>query len=126
MAHSHAAVFTMPGSGTMQHRASTSRPASEGPVAAAVPHLRLRFHNFLIKPVQWICKFPLLLEALCSKVHGQGVDAIVTATVESMRVVAMHANGAHCCCMAAARSKLIVECIEPHPMHRSPQLFSMT
>ena len=87
-------------------------------MATAAPHSRLRFHNFLIKPVQWIFMYPLLLEALCSKVHGQGVDAIVTAAVESMHMVAMHANEALRRHVAAARSKLIVEHIELHPMRR--------
>ena len=80
----------------------------------------------MIKPVQQICKYPLLLEVLCSKAHGQGVDAVIVATVESMRMVAMHANEAHRCHVVATRSKLIMECIEPHPMRRSLQLFSMT
>ena len=48
------------------------------------------------------------------------------ATVESMRMVAMCANEARRGCVAAARSKLIMECIEPHPVRRSLQLFSMT
>ena len=95
----------------MQHRPSTSCPAAEGPVAATAPHSRLWFHDFFIKPMQWICKYPLLLEVLCSKVHGQGVDAIIAAAVESMCMVAMRVNEACCCRMAAARSKLIVECI---------------
>ena len=95
-------------------------------MAATAPHLRLQFHNFLIKPMQWICKYPLLLEALRSMAHGQGVDAVVMAAVESMHAVAMHMNEARHCRVAAARSKLIVECIELHPMRRSPQLFSMT
>ena len=56
-----------------------NRPVSEGPVAATAPRLRLQFHNFLIKPMQWICKYPLLLEALCSKVHGQGFNAVIVA-----------------------------------------------
>ena len=116
----------MPGSGTVQHRPGTSRPASEHPVAAAALHSRLQFHNFLIKPMQWICKYPLLLEVLHSKAHRQGVNAIVMATVESMCAVAKHANEARCSHVAAARSKLIVECIELHPMHHSLQLFSMT
>ena len=79
----------------------------------------------MIKPVQQICKYPLLLEALRSKAHGQGVDAVVAATVESMCAVAMCANEARRCRMAAARSKLIVGYIEPHPVRRLPQLFSM-
>ena len=95
-------------------------------MATAAPHSRLQFHNFLIKPAQQICKYPLLLEALCSKAHGQGVDAIVAATVESMHTVAMCVNEARCRRVVAARSKLIVECIEPHPVRCSPQLFSMT
>ena len=95
-------------------------------MATAAPHSRLQFHDFLIKPMQRICKYPLLLEVLCSKAHGQGVDAIVMATVESMRTVVMRTNKAHCHCVVAARSKLIMECIEPHPMRRSLQLFSMT
>ena len=85
-----------------------------------------RSHDFLIKPMQQICKYPLLLEALRSKAHGQGVDAVIVATVESMWAVAMCVNEARRCHVAAARSKLIVECIEPHPVCRSPQLFSMT
>ena len=123
--HPRATMFTMPGSGAMQHRPGTSHPASEGPVAATVPHSRLWFHDFLIKPVQRICKYPLLLEVLCSKAYGQGVNAVIVATVESMHVVAMHANEASRHHVAATRSKLIVECIEPHPMCHSPQLFSM-
>ena len=69
--------------------------------------------------------YPLLLEALCSKAHRQGVDAVVSATVESMRMVVMRANEARRHHVAAARSKLMVECIEPHPVRRSLQLFSM-
>ena len=103
-----------------------SCPASEGPVAVAALHSRLQFHDFLIKPVQRICKYPLLLEVLRSKAHGQGVDAVIAAAVDSMRAVVIHANKAHHCHMVAARSKLIVECIELHPVCSSPQLFSMT
>ena len=76
--------------------------------------------------MQWICKYPLLLEALRSKVHRQGVNAIIAATVESMHAVVMHANEAHHHHMVAARSKLIVECIELQPVRHSLQLFSMT
>ena len=94
-------------------------------MAAAAPHLRLWFHDFLIKPMQWICKYPLLLEVLRSKAHRQGVDTVITAAVESMCMVAMCANEACHHRMVAARSKLIVECIELHPMRRLPQLFSM-
>ena len=117
--NSHAAMFTTPGSGAVQHRPGTSHPASEGPVAAAAPHSRLWFHSFL-SPCR--CKYPLLLEALRSKVHRQGVDAIIAAAVESMHAVVMCANEACCRRVAAARSKLIVECIEPHPVRCSPQL----
>ena len=95
-------------------------------MASAAPHSRLRFYDFLTKPMQGICKYPLLPEVLRSKVHGQGVDAVVAAAVESMRAVVMRANEAPRRCMAAARSKLIVECIETHPMCCLPQLFSMT
>ena len=116
-------MFTTPSSGIVQHRPGTSRPASEGPVAAAAPHSRLRFHGFLSL---CRCKYLLLLEALRSKAHGQGVDAIVVATVESMRAVAMHANEACCHRVVAARSKLIMKCIELHPVRHSLQLFSMT
>ena len=91
-------------------------------MAATAPHSRLWFHDFLIKPMQQICEYLLLMEALCSKAHGQGVNAIITATVESMCVVAMHANEACCSRVVASRSKLIVECIEPHPMRCLPQL----
>ena len=61
-------------------------------MASTAPHSRLWFYDFLTKPMQGICKYPLLLEVLHGKVHGQGVDAIVMATVESMCVVAIHAN----------------------------------
>ena len=76
--------------------------------------------------MQQICKYPLLLEVLCSRAHGQGVDAVIAAAVESMRMVVMRVTKACCHCMAAARSKLIVECIELHPVRHSLQLFSMT
>ena len=95
-------------------------------MTAAAPHSRLQFHAFLIKSVQRICKYLLLLEALRSKAHGQGVDAIIAAAVESMRAVVMRVNKAHHRHMVATRSKLIVECIEPHPVCHSLQLFSMT
>ena len=96
-------------------------------MAAAAPHSRLWFHEFLIKPVQWICKYPLLLEALHSKVHRQGVNAVIMATVESMHAapVVMRTNEACRYRVVAARSKLIMECIEPHPVCCSLQLFSM-
>ena len=95
-------------------------------MATAALHSRLQFHDFLIKPMQRICKYLLLLEALRSKAHGQGVDAIIAAAVESMRAVVMRVSKAHRRRMVAARSKLIVECIEPHPVCHSLQLFSMT
>ena len=88
-------------------------------MATAALHSRLQFHNFLSL---CRCKYPLLLEVLHSKVHGQGVDAIIVAAVESIRAVAMHMNKACCRHVAATRSKLIMECIEPHPVRRSPQL----
>ena len=79
----------------------------------------------MIKLVQWICKYPHLLEVLHSKAHGQGIDAIIVAAVESMRAVAMPVNEARHHRVAAARSKLIVECIKPHHVRRSLQLFSL-
>ncbi|KAF8592180.1 hypothetical protein K439DRAFT_392266 [Ramaria rubella] len=75
---------------------------------------KLRFHDFLIKPVQRICKYPLMLEGLRSKNHGESADTAVASAVESMRAVAKRVDEARRRTEVAVRSKIILERLEPH------------
>jgi len=51
------------------------------------PRLRLQFEDYVIKPVQRICKYPLLLGNLTVELRPQaldGIDAVVTSAKQAM------------------------------------------
>ena len=114
-----AAVFNASGLGTVRHKPGNVTPtyessSSSSSTCPSTPSSRLRFHDYLIKPVQRICKYPLMLEGLRSKSHGEITDAAVASAVESMRAVATRVDEARRQKEAATRSKLIIDRIEPH------------
>ncbi|KAF8476504.1 hypothetical protein JB92DRAFT_2838140 [Gautieria morchelliformis] len=116
-----AAVFGASGLGNVKHKSGTVTPPSESssPSSSAwpsTPSSRLRFHDYLIKPVQRICKYPLMLEGLHSKTHGELADPAVSMAVESMRAVATRVDEARRQKESAARSALIIYRIELHPI----------
>jgi hypothetical protein len=79
--HSHSSQDLM-------HAAVTSgKDTKKENVAERDPRLRLQFEDYLIKPVQRICKYPLLLGTLTHKRRPQalnGADAIVMDAKQAM------------------------------------------
>jgi RhoGEF domain len=120
-----AAVFGAPGLGSVKHKSGTVTPPSESSSSSSsacpsTPSSRLRFHDYLIKPVQRICKYPLMLEGLRSKTHVERADPVVSMAVESMRAVATRVDEARRQKESAARSALIIDRMEPHPVRGLP------
>lgn len=72
----------------LMHASVTSRKDTKKEnVAERDPRLRLQFQDYLIKPVQRICKYPLLLGTLAHKRRPQalnGADAIVMDAKQAM------------------------------------------
>jgi hypothetical protein len=72
----------------LTHAAVTSsKDTKKENVAERDPRLRLQFEDYLIKPVQRICKYPLLLGSLTHKRRPQalkGADAIVMDAKQAM------------------------------------------
>ncbi|KAF8524604.1 hypothetical protein BU17DRAFT_84641 [Hysterangium stoloniferum] len=87
---------------------TASRPSQSGS--------RLRFQDLLIKPIQRICKYPLMLESLRDKVHGMSADVAVAEAVECMRGVATRVDEARRERDSVEKTKLILERIESHPV----------
>ncbi|KAI9448106.1 hypothetical protein H4582DRAFT_2068652 [Lactarius indigo] len=78
--------------GTIGRNARKERPTERD------PRLRLRFTDYLIKPVQRICKYPLLLSALTFERRPQApteADAIVMNAKQSMMDVAALVDNAN-------------------------------
>ena len=65
---------------------TSSKSAKKENLAERDPRLRLQFADYLIKPVQRICKYPLLLNALTHERRPQvnGADAIVMDAKQAM------------------------------------------
>lgn len=117
--HSYDSLAAVFGPGSVKHRSGSITSSSESSSSTSstcpsTPNSRLRFHDFLIKPVQRICKYPLMLEGLRSRTRGDMPDAAVASAVESMRGVATRVDEARRQKEAAARSRLIIDRIEPH------------
>jgi RhoGEF domain len=80
---------------------ASSRDIKKENVAERDPRLRLQFEDYLIKPVQRICKYPLLLGTLTQKRRPQalnGGDAIVIDAKQAMMDAAAlvdNANHSH-------------------------------
>lgn len=70
----------------MHAAVSSSKDAKKENVSERDPRLRLQFEDYLIKPVQRICKYPLLLGSLTHKRRPQalGADAIVMDAKQAM------------------------------------------
>ncbi|KAH9062772.1 hypothetical protein EDB87DRAFT_1710385 [Lactarius vividus] len=78
--------------GTIGRNARKERPMERD------PRLRLQFTDYLIKPVQRICKYPLLLGALTFERRPQastGADAVVVNAKQSMMDVAALVDNAN-------------------------------
>lgn len=66
---------------------TSSKDTKKDNVAERDPRLRLQFEDYLIKPVQRICKYPLILGTLTQKRRPQalnGADAIVMDAKQAM------------------------------------------
>lgn len=90
---------------------STFRSAKEGYRALDKSQSRLAFVDYLIKPVQRICKYPLLLERLKPKSLLVGSDDVVFTienAIQIMRSVATSVDEAHHRREAFAKSSLII------------------
>lgn len=80
------------GTGTIGRNARKERPTERD------PRLRLQFTDYLIKPVQRICKYPLLLGALTFERRPQApteADAVVMDAKQSMMGVAALVDNAN-------------------------------
>ncbi|KAH9006891.1 hypothetical protein EDB86DRAFT_2793933 [Lactarius hatsudake] len=80
------------GTGTIGRNARKERPTERD------PRLRLQFTDYLIKPVQRICKYPLLLGALTLERKPQAsteADAVVMDAKQSMMGVAALVDNAN-------------------------------
>jgi hypothetical protein len=90
---------------------STSRSAKEGYRALDKSQSRLAFVDYLIKPVQRICKYPLLLEQLKPRsllVGSDDVVFIIENAIQIMRSVATSVDEAHRRREAVTKSSLII------------------
>ncbi|KIJ57082.1 hypothetical protein M422DRAFT_238656 [Sphaerobolus stellatus SS14] len=116
-------------------RALGSRPSSPNPngggvfVPSSLPspskghgygqRTRLRFQDYLIKPIQRICKYPLMLEGLKRRGGGGGTedwegDRVVERAVESMKGVAARVDEARRQKEAEEKTHMILERLDGH------------
>ncbi len=72
--------------------------------------MKLMFSDYLIKPVQRVCKYPLLLEQLRGPVPTEDeTDRIITYALRSMKDVALAVDEARRRRDVEIKSKLIVD-----------------
>ena len=106
---------------TLQDLLSDSPPSDSSPNRA-----RLRFRDFLITPVQRVCRYPLLLAQLIGAAPSPAVEHTsfedseevgrdVGQALALMRHVAEEADEARRLKEAEVKSATIVERTEPHP-----------
>lgn len=76
---------------------------------------KLRFHDFLIKPVQRLCRYPILIQSLRqSKTHSERIDAALVQALQSMHAVTTRVDEAQRVSEETRKSKLIMDRIETH------------
>ncbi|GJJ07093.1 hypothetical protein Clacol_001292 [Clathrus columnatus] len=81
----------------------------------SMPGRRLRFHDFLITPVQRICRYPILLEGLRqSKAYSEHIDTALVQAVQSMHAVTTRVNEARRVWEETNKTTMILNRIESH------------
>lgn len=78
----------------------------------------LAFRDLLIKPIQRVCRYPLLLAQLRlpTSVNNSGVSERLERAITATRLVAESVDEAQERREVVAKSSLIVERLEPHPV----------
>lgn len=88
---------------------------------------KLRFHDYLIKPVQRICRYPILLQGLRrSKTHSERVDMVLAQALQSMHAVTTRVDEAQRIKEETKKSRLILNRIEAHSVSDDSGSFRKT
>lgn len=89
------------------------------PPPSSPPRTKLRFEDFLIKPIQRICKYPLILEGLRGVRHAPNPSPaaiLIDRAIDTMRAVASRVDEARRLKDAIYKTQLILDRLDSPPL----------